>query len=61
MDLKHWIIKFKVGGVEREMRVAGDAVQTREQAITHVKSVFAEATDIRPDDGSAPAAKIVEE
>ena len=43
MELKHWHMKFKVGEIDREMKIDGDAIQTEDQAKAHVKRVFPEA------------------
>lgn len=52
MDLKHWKVKFKFGGVDREMSIDGDAIQTESDVKKHLESAFPGAELVSVDDGT---------
>jgi hypothetical protein len=52
MELKHWQVKFKLGEVEREMTIDGDAVQTEADVKKHLEAKFPGAKLTSADDGS---------
>ncbi len=54
MDLKHWNVKFKHNGVDREMSIDGDAIQTEDDVKTHLEDRFPGAELVSADDGSEP-------
>ncbi len=52
MDLKHWKVKFKFGGMDREMSIDGDAVQTEADVKSHLEEKFPGAELVSADDGT---------